>query len=389
MGQSSQPSASPPRAEAIYSTRLNPQEGGYNYAQTGRRKNTIINGNFDIWQRETGFVAVSSTGTYTADQWVARDDTSGSANVTRTSNAVPTFAEAGVNVQYALVIECTSTDTPSGAEYMTLYQPIEGTDWAALSQRPTVLSFMVKSNKTGVYCVDLMVEGPGSNEQHCVKEYEIIQSNTWEKKILYFDPNPSNGGQFGNDLAARLFFVLAAGSDLVTDVVDSWEEAAAGNFLAVSENQVNFMDSTNNDFWITGVQLEPGRIATEFEQISFFDNLQRCARYYQKSYNRVVVPGTATSTGAILERVNAAGQTTLTMLNARLSPPMRTTPTVTFYSTITGTANRVRDIVAGADRVVDTISDTGETQTGWPTLAIGITNADTNARAHWTAEATL
>jgi hypothetical protein len=46
--------------------------------------------------------------------------------------------------------------------------------------------------------------------------------------------------------------------------------------------QVNVADSTSNDFYLTGVQLEVGDTATDFEHRTFDDERERCERYFQK-----------------------------------------------------------------------------------------------------------
>ena len=59
---------------------------------------------------------------------------------------------------------------------------------------------------------------------------------------------------------------------------DTWQE---GNYVA-TDAQVNGLDNTNNNFWLTGVQMELGSVATPFESRSFQQELSMCQRYYYR-----------------------------------------------------------------------------------------------------------
>ena len=121
------------------------------------------------------------------------------------------------------------------------------------------------------------------------------------------------------DLRGR--FILGAGSNYTSGTLaTSWESYTAANQAV---GQVNLADSTSNNFWITGIQLEVGSSSSDFEFVPYDVNLQRCQRYYQDSFssdNSEYSSGTGSATnGAII-------------VGERYPTPMRATPTLTFIS---------------------------------------------------------
>ena len=121
------------------------------------------------------------------------------------------------------------------------------------------LSFGVKSVKTGTYIVNFLDE---DNTRHVSKAYTISSANTWEKKTMTVTPD--GNGRFDNDNAHSLTiaWLLSAGSSLQSgDLADVWADYANANYAA---GQVNFADNTNNNFFLTGVQLEAGTISIRF-----------------------------------------------------------------------------------------------------------------------------
>ena len=141
-------------------------------------------------------------------------------------------------------------------------------------------------------------------------------------------------------------------------------------------------------FEITGVQLEVGDVATDFEHRSFGDELARCQRYYQKSYDYGTAVGTAnTPAGALMTSLSGSGQTYASAGNAKFPVQMRATPTMTVYSTQTGTSGKL-----AADATDGTGSATAISETGAMFFRVNDssgTGANVFLRAQYTAEAEL
>jgi hypothetical protein len=165
-------------------------------------------------------------------------------------------------------------------------QNLQHLEYGTSSAKSLMLSFHIKSTKTGTYC--LSVTAPDGS-RNIIKEYTVSASNTWEKKTIIIPGDTS--GTINNDNGQGLWlqWVLIAGTDR-HKAADSWSGTTSD--IATS-NQVNACDSTSNNIYLAGVQLEVGTEATPFEHRSFGDELLSCKRYYESS-NRSIT-GTATT----------------------------------------------------------------------------------------------
>jgi hypothetical protein len=236
-------------------------------------RNAIINGDFNIWQRGTSFTSVAHA-TYTADRWLYLKSGSMVHDITWSSD-VPTVAQAGRLFSNSLKIDCQTVDSSIAAtDYAVIRQRIEGHNFIPLAQKEITVSFWVKATKTGVYSVHLI---NGGDDRSCIKEINVNASNTWEFKTLNFPASPATGTwNYANGIGLQLGFTLASGSTFQT-TPNTWQ---TGNFFG-SSNQVNACDSTSNDLFIAGVQLEAGSVATPFEYRTIQQELFLCQRYYE------------------------------------------------------------------------------------------------------------
>ena len=233
-------------------------------------RNRVINGDMRIAQRGTSFPAAANGGTLDRWQW----GKSGAMVCTVSqSTDVPndTF-------QSSYKVDVTTADTSIvSIDYATVIQRIEGYNVRDLIGTTFTLSFWVKSPKSGTHCVAFR-----NNLQNrgFVKEYSIAAANTWEYKTLTVTGGliTSGGWDWTNGTGLEIAFALAVGSSYQT-TANSWN---TGNFLATS-GQVNVMDSVANDFFLTGVQLEPGPVATPFERRPIGMELALCQRYFWSS----------------------------------------------------------------------------------------------------------
>ena len=250
----------------------------FNIISAGR-KNMIINGDMRVSQRYSGAQTLSSgTNTYHLDRWLARNDTG--ATVAQSHSA------SSPDGHYrSLRLECTSADTSmSGTEYCRIQQWIEGynilTDWGQGRYTDFVtISFWVRSSVTGIYSVSIE---DGDASTFCINEYRINRPNVWEWKTVTVPP-PLNGDFVakGSNGGMRVTFTLATADQYKTtkDQLGRWD--SSGDYDMASPNQVNFVKQTGN-FYLTGVQLEKGKVATPFEYMFFPDQIRLCQRYFHK-----------------------------------------------------------------------------------------------------------
>ena len=181
-------------------------------------------------------------------------------------------------------IDCTSVSGTAGANYVGILQKLEGKDvirlkYGSSNAESLTLSFWIRSTKTGTYIATLENK---DRTKHISKSYTVSASNTWEKKTITFPGDTASGAQFDNDTGESLKLILwvFAGSSYTSGTLaTSWASVVDANSAV---GQVNAGDNTSNDVYFTGIQLEPGTTATEFEHRSYHEELARCQRYYYK-----------------------------------------------------------------------------------------------------------
>lgn len=244
-------------------------------------RNLIINGDMRIAQRGTSFVSAAN-GIYTLDRWRWRKG-SGTGVVTITQDTdVPTVAEAGTDFKNSLKIDVTTADASLASnDGYGIEQSIEGFNFAhlgagAANARTVMLSFWVKSTKTGTFHVGFL---NGANNRGYPASYTVDATNTWEKKTLAVAMD-TTGTWVGatNDIGVQLRFTLAVGTDY-EGTANTWN---TGTAQQSASGAANAMDNTANNFLITGVQLEAGSVATAFEHRDYGSELARCQRYYYR-----------------------------------------------------------------------------------------------------------
>ena len=179
-------------------------------------------------------------------------------------------------------IDCTTAVTSISADsYFTAGQKIEGQDlqhlkYGTSAAQSVTLSFWVKSSKTGTYMCELFQDdGPVKNSI----TYTVSQANTWENKSMTFVGNTGTAIANDNTSGLRVYWVLAAGSNRTsgTHSNNTWHTTTANRYPGI----VNFADSTSNNLYIAGAQLEVGSVATDFEHRSYGQELSLCERYYE------------------------------------------------------------------------------------------------------------
>ena len=282
-------------------------------SSTGRR-NLVINGAMNVAQRGTSFTSISSN-TYTLDRWQLQAAGDGRSTITQ-STTVPNN-----NFLYSMKVDVTTADTSLGAtDLQSFTQRIEGNAMYQLglgtsSAKSFTVSFWVRSNKTGTYCVAIRNASGGRS---ITSEYSISSADTWEHKVITFSGDTTGTYSTNNSEGINLNFVLLAGTNHDGKTADTWE----ANTAFATDNQVNLFDNTSNEWYVTGVQLEVGSAATEFEHRSFEEELAACQRYY-KRYN--IGSDTAYSRLVVSTYSDTTSRFYVTM---QLPVELRTTPTI-------------------------------------------------------------
>jgi len=239
-----------------------------NGGQVGGRRNLIINGAFTIAQRSTSETGVNTNGYKTVDRWNYNRDTASVLTMSQDTNAPDGFANS-------FKILVTTTATPGTTDQDRIEQRIESQNvqhlkYGTSGAQQLTVSFWVKTNKTGNWSVGLYMDSSGYTISQA---YTVNSADTWEYKTVTFAANTAQAmtGNF------RLWFTFAAGTDRKSGTSNTWSTSTTNRAVGQS---VNLLDTINNYWQITGVQMEVGDTATSFEHRPYGEELLACCRYY-------------------------------------------------------------------------------------------------------------
>lgn len=303
--------------------------------QIGTR-NLIMNGEMRVAQRGTSATGIGNgdNGYHVCDRWRVNEGGTIQAEVTMSQDSdVP----AGKGFSNSLKLDVTTAESAVAADERFMIDTIiEGQDLTQLNYGTSdagslTLSFWIKSTKTGTYCVGFY-NGSPSTDRIFTKTYTVSSSNTWEKKTLTWVGDTDSDSAFTDSSAGALWIQwwFMAGSNFTDGTLTSaWVDFDDGVW---ADAMVNAFDSTSNNVYLTGVQLEAGSTATEYEHRTFGDELQQCQRYFCRTYAYGTATGTATNNGS-LASTSQAVSTYASAGTWRFPVEMRAAPTVTLYST--------------------------------------------------------
>jgi hypothetical protein len=244
-------------------------------------RNKARNGAMKVSQRGTTFTPTTSD-TYLIDGWMTQHGSAGNLDctVTQSTDAPAGFAKS-------LKITPDSTNTPSGSQNGMLAQRLEGQDFQDLAfgtsdAKTITVSWYAKTSATGAGNYTVKVEYNNGSANYAVNKLFAF-TTTWTR-YTYTIPATgtatTNGIVDSNELGFRVEYHLFAGPDDVHSQFTQWTSNPSPTYKVIS-GQKNFMDNTNNELYITGLQIEVGDTATTFEHRSISDELRRCKRYYQ------------------------------------------------------------------------------------------------------------
>jgi hypothetical protein len=240
-------------------------------------RNRIINGDCRIDQRNNG-ASVTPTTAATAFA-VDRTSTIVSQNskLTVQQNAGAVTPPAG----FSNYLGATSSSAYSvlSSDYFNLNQTIEGFNiadlgWGTANAQTITLSFWVRSSLTGTHSGSLR---NGAANRAYVFTFAVSSANTWEYKTVTIAGDTSGTWQTGNGAGVFVSFNLGAGSTFAS-TAGSW---GAGNFIGAT-GSVSVVGTNGATFYITGVQLEAGSVATPFERRDYGRELMMAQRYFQR-----------------------------------------------------------------------------------------------------------
>lgn len=242
-------------------------------------KNAVLNGAMIVSQ-EHGSVADTGSGRYPVDNFPV---TYAGTQVIESKQAVVSdegIGDFAPGFNFAAKYKVNTVNSSLASSHLTMiYSRLEGINTSRFGfgrswAKTVTISFWVRSSVTGTYCFSMRNSGPSFRSY--IKEFTIDVANTWEKKVITIPGDISGTWDISNNVGLDLGWCLGIGTDYQT-TPNVWQ---TGNFIG-SSNQVNWNSTLGNTFYLTGVQLEEGEVATEFEHCSYQAVLEECKRYYE------------------------------------------------------------------------------------------------------------
>ena len=258
------------------------------------RKNLLINGQFDIWQRGTDSGSKTSTGYFSSDRWKS-NDSGGTYRITRQA-FTNGQTEVPDNPKYYLRFAVTT-----GANNIAFGQRIEGVENV---QGEVTLSFWAKgTNPPSGYFdkIDRQDFGSGGSVSSVVDTgYGSFKvSSHWQKFVFTFKPPSIKGKTLGTTHSGfyecQIFRQPAADNGTGAYTID-----------------------------IANVQLEVGKNATEFDKRPIGQELALCQRYFYSIYRR----GSSNDGNLSIGGVGSLYTNSAVYIDILLPTEMRATPSL-------------------------------------------------------------
>lgn len=291
-------------------------------------KNRIINGGMVIDQRNAGASVTPVSGVYTLDRWSAVQSVASKFSLQQNAGAIT----PPVGFSNYLGVTSLSAYSVLAADYYFIRQPIEGFNfadmaWGTANASAITLSFQVRSSLTGTFGGSL--QNSAQNRSYPFS-YSIPVANTWTTISITIAGDTTGTWLTTNGVGLYVMFGLGVGTTQ-SGTAGSWQTS---NLISAT-GAVSVVGTSGATFYITGVQLEKGSVATSFDYRPYGTELAMCQRYYEKSFSQGVAPN---NSGTGLKQIatsaswgSGAGYTTIPLKVVK-----RVLPTVTNYGNASG-----------------------------------------------------
>jgi hypothetical protein len=353
-------------------------------------KNIVINGAMEIAQRTNTYTYGTGGGTnyYPVDRFRSSDYTwSAGSNITVSQS---TTAPSGFNYSYKVATGATGLTFAAGGS-LGINHLIEGSNIALLANSSAVtLSFWVNSSVTGTYSIWLGNAdwGTASPTSALTKEYTITTANTWQKISIAIPL--SSGTAIGSwnyttGQGLEIYWNLGANANRVGNAyLNTW--ASFSSYNIQTSSSVQWATNANATFYMTGVQLELGAVATPFARAggSIGGELALCQRYFYRLAN-----GTDTALG-VANFVNAstAWGVIYFPVTMRVAPTLTAASGTNYYMSYFGSVVNFNTLTNGNGWVKTTTAQIGVSSLTGNTAGYATTLSTSNASAtvDWNAE---
>jgi len=295
--------------------------GNLSFANAGgsRAHNLIINGAMTISQRGT---SSTSSGYQTVDRFyhdgAGWDEAMTQAQVDVASGTTP------YTLGFRKAFKLTNGNQSSGADandYVSIITRLEAQDiansgWNYTSTSSYItLSFWVKSSVAQNF-YGYLRSYDGTSYRYPF-ETGSLTANTWTKITKTIAGNSNLQFDNDNNLGLEIDFIPFYGTTYTSSStsLNAWQTG-----VFTPDNTSTWYTTNDATFEITGVQLEVGSVATDFEHRSFGQELELCKRYFYR-WNKTGSSRYTFSGGYQSHNDNG-------FIDVNFSPEMRAAPTV-------------------------------------------------------------
>ena len=285
-------------------------------SQIGGRRNIVINGGMQVAQRATQVTGLGASGGYqTVDRWTISVGATSAGRFT-----IDQISDGPDGIANSTKLTCTTADTSIAAGELLQFQTkLEGQDLQQMnkgvaSAKEVTVSFYVKGNAAATYSVEMH-----DRDNTRFNSHEFSVTTDWVRIVRTFAADADDGSSPYDDdnaVSMSLNFNLHGGSTYTggSHTDNAWHETVNQR---LGDNATSFFDATSRTFFITGIQMEVGSVATPFENRSFGEEFNLCERYFQ-----VVA---AAANGGICSGWQQSSGDSRGILKF---PPMRAAPTI-------------------------------------------------------------
>jgi len=344
-------------------------------------RNMVINGAMNVAQRSASVAAVATDGYYTLDRWHINMGTTSAGRLTMSQTA---DGPNGISAN-CLKLDCTTADTSIAAgEFILLSQKFEGQNLQRIGKgvvgaKQVTVSFYVKASASFTFGLELY---DNDNSRQITKLFDT--TTDWVRHEITFPADVDDGSSpfdddNGNSLSLQ--FWLNGGATYTGGTLNtaSWANDTSANRAPGIDS---FFSNTANNFFLTGVQMEVGPVATEFEQEDITTTLAKCQRYFlstggETAYERFAVGANESAT-----RASGLFYYPTTM---RAVPSLATSGTTTVFAGGSLTNTNATSIANASTKVASVIFDVGSGLTTGQG-AILLSNNDSDTRVQYDAE---
>jgi len=236
-------------------------------------RNRIINGDMRIDQRNAGASVTPTDGSYTLDRYLFRVSQASKLTVQRSTTAPTGFTNS-------MLVTSTAATSVGAADFFAIDQRIEGFNvydfgFGTANAVTVTLSFWVRSSLTGTFGGSL---ANGAFNRSYPFTYTISVADTWEQKSITIAGDTTGTWATDSSTGLRVQFGLGVGADF-SGTAGSWQAITAWSATGAT----SVVGTNGATFYITGVQLEVGSVATPFERRPYGTELALCQRYYYRT----------------------------------------------------------------------------------------------------------